>query len=630
MDYPRLIHLDEDSLTRLTSYVEQELLNHYGERSAWVQDLTDLQKEYFAEPSPVAKNFPFKGAANLIIPLIAIVVEALHSKAMTTLFALEDFAVVKVPGMLEDINWGLSKYVNYELLENGADMRSFADNTLLEMFKLGTCVGKAGYEKIVKTAVRTIGDEEQEFEVVTRQGAVADAVSLPNFLMPFSATDPQTAPWCGEEHLITSYEFKTMCDSDFFYDDAWEVLQGYYQNIQSQDLSSDPYLRTVQDLQDQAPVWPANVGFAELWMCFDVDKSGKQKEIVVYYHRLSRKIIGIRYNWYDDLRRPYRIGKMFNVEHRWAGIGAAHQSKVFQREITIQHRQRLDNATIANIRMFKINKMAGYGPGEPLFPGKLWFVDNMDDIESLEAGEVYPSSFNDEIQTLQYAQQRNGVNELNLGMPQSGTPGTASSDMARLQEGSRKYDYSMQNGKRFLTEISRDVIYNSMQFGTRNVEIFNYIPDGQQVQAFLKAAPLSLIREQLLLNITLVGQNENKVQDRASWTQISGFLSSYYTQMFQFAQQIGDQNMLQLLAKIIPSGATEAMQQLLQTFDIRNIDRIIPQQLILGYQATIQNPAVLNSGLLQDGSTNNSPAGGDTGTSPTSQTTGVGNSGGSY
>ncbi len=614
---PRLIHLDEDTEIRLESYIEQELLTHYGERSSWVTSLTDLQKEYFAEPSPTAKTFPFKGAASLIIPLIAIAVEALHAKSMTQLFALEDFANVKVPGQLEDINWGLSKYCNYELLENGADMYNFADNALLENYKFGSMVGKAGYEKIERTIVKDIGGEEEEYTITTKEGAVADNVPLANFLMPFSSQDPQTAPWCGEEHLWPAFKFKQQCDSGFFYEGTWKKMESWVTQTNSQELSSFSYTQELRNLQNQQPVWPKDIGFVELWMAFDTDKSGKDKEIVVYYHRLSRKIIGIRYNWNDDLRRPYRIGKYFNVENRWPGIGAGHQTKVFQREITIQHRQRLDNATIANIRMFKINKLSGYAPGEPIFPGKLWFVDSMEDIEPLEAGEVYPSSFNDEIQSLSYAQQRNGIGDLQLGQSAAGTPGTATENMSRLQEGNRKNDYTMKNTKRFLTNISRDVMLNVFQFGTRNVEIFNYIPNGPAVQQFIQSVPLSLIRQQIVMSLTLVGQNENQLQERASWTQLAGQLQQYYTQMFMFAQQIGDTNMLGMLAKLIPSGATEAMQQILQTYDIRNIERILPQQFILGFTPTITNPALLAGGQ-PNGPVTDTGAGGASGPPATS------------
>jgi hypothetical protein len=574
------------------------------------------------------KTFPFKGAANIVIPLIATVVEALHAKTMTTLFALEDFAIVRVPGVFEDINWGLSKYVNYELLENGVDMYKFADNAHLENLKFGTTVGKTGYEKITKTAVKYLGDQENEFEVTVKQGATADAVKLANFLMPFYAQDPQTAPWCGEEHVKTAYETKQLCTSKFFYDGIWEKLENWVTQTNSLEMSSTPYLNKMEQLENKTPVWPKTIGFVEIWMCWNVDGGDKEKEIVVYYHRLSQTILGIRYNWYDDLRRPYRYANHFKVEHRWSGIGIGKQVQTFQREITIQHRQRLDNATIANIRMFKVNKLSGYGPGEPIFPGKLWFVDSMDDIESLEAGEVYPSSFNDEIQTLNYAQQRSGVNELNLGMPQAGTPGTATSDMSRLQEGNRKWDYSYKNFKRFCTQIARDSIYNAMQFGTRNIAIYDYIPRGQEVKQFIQGAPLSLIREQLILNIELVGQNENKLQERASWVQLSGQLQQYYTSLLQFAVETKNMQLMALLQQYIPSGATEAMKQILQTYDIKNINRIIPEMLVMGYKPDlVNNPQILQmigQGNGDEGSGNTNGA-----TPPTSgisQDEGVGSS----
>lgn len=615
MDFPRLIHLDDETNQRLVSYLETELLNHYAERGSWVSDLEVTQTDYFAEPSQVQKTFPFKGAANIVIPLIATVVEALHAKSMTTLFALDDFVNIKVPGIYEDINWGLSKYSNWELLENGADMYRFADNALLENFKFGTCVGKAGYEKVEKTAVRESGGQETEFTIVTKQGAVADAVQLANFLMPFYCQDPQVSPWCGEEHDDPSYKVKQLCDSGFFYDDAWEKLENWVLQTNNQELSSTPYRQNLERIENKQPVYPKMLGWIELWMSWNVDGGDADKEVVVYYHRLSRTILGIRYNWYDDLRRPYRYCNYFKVEHRWAGIGVGKQIQSFQREITIQHRQRLDNATVANIRMFKINKLSGYGPGEPIFPGKLWFVDSMDDIESIQAGEVYPSSFNDEIQSLSYAQQRSGVNELNLGMPEAGTPGTATSNTQRLQEGNRKSDYSQKNIRRFLTEISRDVICNVFQFGTRNVKIFDYIPNGPKVQQFIKSAPMDLVREQLIMNMNLVGMNENQLQDRASWTQIGGQLQQYYTSMMEFAMQTQDKNLLAMLAKIIPSGATEAMQQILETYDIRNIDRIIPQQLILGYQPDLINNPAINQQLGQPNGPEGTP---DSGGNPES------------
>jgi hypothetical protein len=73
---------------------------------------------------------------------------------------------------------------------------------------------------------------------------------------------------------------------------------------------------------------------------------------------------------------------------------------------------------LANTRMIKINKLAGYGPKEPIFPGKMWFVDDITHIDVMQLGEVYTSAFNQEQSTLMYSQQRTNVNDRSMGMPQ--------------------------------------------------------------------------------------------------------------------------------------------------------------------------------------------------------------------
>jgi hypothetical protein len=271
-------------------------------------------------------------------------------------------------------------------------------------------------------------------------------------LQPYAANDPQQAPWVGEYHSRTAFEVINLINSGFFAEGTREKLESWLTNTAFGSATVDStreFEQSQQKLEKREAVWPNNIDWAEIWLAFDVDQSGEQKEIVVHYHKASETLMSIRYNWNSDLRRPYRIGQFMPVEHRWTGIGICKQTEQFQKEVTTQHRQRLDNATLANMRMIKISKMAGYGPKEPIFPGKMWFVDKMEDLETIQMGEIYPSSYNNETSTLQYYQQRIGINEANLGMPQVGTPGTATSDLARIQEGNKKHDYSYRNLKSF-------------------------------------------------------------------------------------------------------------------------------------------------------------------------------------
>jgi hypothetical protein len=224
--------------------------------------------------------------------------------------------------------------------------------------------------------------------------------------------------------------------------------------------------------------------------------------------------------------------------------------------------------------MFKIHKLAGYGPKEPVFPGKMWFVDEMDHIESFQMGEIYPSGYNNEQATLIYSQQRTTVNEINLGMPQAGTPGTATSDLARIQEGSRKFDFVYQNFTEFTEEIITDVADIIQQHGPRQVEYFDTAEDGPAVKQIL-SLPQSWIREGLVLKLKASTQQQNRVLDRQNWVQLAPLLQQYYVGMLQLAQEGGLPQIGGIIVLKGMNAITEAMKQILESYDVRNINRIL-------------------------------------------------------
>ncbi len=336
--------------------------------------------------------------------------------------------------------------------------------------------------------------------------------------------------------------------------------------------------REQERLEHTTAQWPKRIDWVELYLAFDVDKSRRMKEILVHYHHDANLIMSCRYNPYSDLRRPYRTGVYFPVDHRWRGIGVCKMNEQFQREITVQHRQRLDNATIANMRMFKINKISGYGPKEPIFPGKMWFLDDMTHVESLEMGDVKPSSFSDEQATLIYQQQRVGINELNTGMPQAGTPGTATSDLARIQEGNKKHDFIYDNFTEFTEDIITDIADVIQQYGPRQIEYLDTAEHGAEIRKLLQM-PNSYIRDGLLIKIKASTQQQNRILDRQNWVQLAPLLNQYYEGMLQLAMQGGMQDLEHIIILKGMNAATEALRQVLETYDVRNIDRIIVDEI---------------------------------------------------
>lgn len=384
-DYPKELSLDDTAKERLIQYLDTEIINHNAERSAFNDDLIEWQKDYWAKPVESTNTFPFLGAANIIIPLSAITIEATHARTMTTLFALKQFTTVKAKkSIFTEITKPLEQVLDHELLNN-IKVYNPLNDAVLELIKFGTGIVRVGYEKIKRTAVRTLADDtEEEFAVTTKQGATVEAVPLSRFLMPFAHQDPQTAPWCGLQRVSSPYEMRQMEFSGLFREDAYEDIHNHY----TTPPLNDDFRQHQQELENKEPIMPKEITWYEIWLAFDVARKrdltreygndafppgGEDREIVVLYCPEARCLLSVRYNWHEDLRRPFYKEVYFPVEFRWAGIGACKQLDQFQKEITMQHRQRIDNATLANTRMFKVNKMSNYGPNEPIFPGKMWF-----------------------------------------------------------------------------------------------------------------------------------------------------------------------------------------------------------------------------------------------------------------
>jgi hypothetical protein len=79
----------------------------------------------------------------------------------------------------------------------------------------------------------------------------------------------------------------------------------------------------------------------------------------------------------------------------------------------------------------------------------------------------------------------------------------------------------------------------------------------------------------VLLDIKATGQQQNKIVDRQNWTQIAPLYQQYIMGMMQAAQLTGDQKLMMEIIQTGLRGGTEAMRQILETFDVRDLERFL-------------------------------------------------------
>lgn len=574
--WPRMIKLDKEAEERLRLWIDEEIQNFNQERAPLLENWRTWHTGYWAAPATKEKNFPFKRAANTVVPLQAIAVEATHARQVNTLFSVEPFYSIR-PRSKEWIQAAnpFQKYLQTEVEANESlNMFKFCTETLLELDKLGTCVGKSGYERLTKKSLRRRGDREEEFFVQTRNGPTVGRVPLPNFILRFNETDPQTAPMVGEKHKFSWSQMKSMAqDGRMGKNEVGSVKSYWIQHNQSSEPSDgDQVLQKVEELGLTEPTWAQEFDVYELWISFDVDGDGWDEEIVVDYHKESRTFLSIRYNWYDDLHRPYHICQFFPVEGVWPGIGICKMVEQFQEEATTIHRQRLDNATLANMTQIVLKRNVGYGPGEPIFPGKMWFFDDpTKDIVPLKLSEVYGSSFANEESVTRLYEKRSGINEVILGLPHEGTPGTATSDLTRLSEGKQKFDLTLKHYRKFASSVGYDIVTNLQIFGNQQVHWLVLGEDGAYVEQVLNM-PSTLVRRGAFIDLTVTDSITNKDVEQQKWLSLFQVVTNYYNTVLQLAQLFGPQVFGQVAQRALQA-SDEAMRRLLETFDVVDSDR---------------------------------------------------------
>jgi hypothetical protein len=390
--------------------------------------------------------------------------------------------------------------------------------------------------------------------------------------MPFYATEIDQAPWVGHTFRISEYTLKQMVAASQLASDAYEKLNGYYIGVS---ITNNKVEAEVQELTNTVPVYPSEIELTRVLLDFDVDGNGEESAIEVIFHENSRQILSLTYSE----GRDYEKGVYMPMEYRWYGYGIAKQNNQFQEEVTAQHRQRLDNATIANMAMFKVKKTASWiKDDEPIFPGKKWFVEDMEDIQPMFIGDVKASAYNNENQVVIYSQQRTGVNELTLGMPNVGTPGTASDSLARVQESNRKFDYTYNNKKDFLNRVLWRAAQSIIKYGPADRQVFSILPQGAEVQIYLQ--DIERLKNKMFFNVQLAGAKNNKVLDRNTYTQLAGMQTQYWAQVMGLAQQLQDPNLVQDMAKAALRAADQINLEILRAFDVPN-----PEKLIFNFDA---------------------------------------------
>jgi hypothetical protein len=597
-------HISPRAYRVLIDYLRNEINRALGERRPLEEKWLRYQRMYKAQPERQVKEFPFTGAANLVLPVGATDTDTIYSRLMGILYGPENLwscsplredAVEYAPRLQEFLKWAQRAELN--------TYPAVAD-WLLELCKLGTAVQKQRYKResrmVYEFRETMMGPMERFARVMVKDNPVLEHVSLYDFLVPAGTIELQDAPWCSERIMLTWQQIEQ------------RARAGVYGNVdrlanwQARDKGS--WLRQEIDKMGHfVPGLPNRMEVWESWLDFDIAESGEPMSLVVTLHLPTMTPLRLDYNPFFHQEKPFEVARYLRQEKQFYGIGIMEMLEMFQEETTAMHNQRIDNATLANSVMMKARKNIGIKEDEPIYPGRWFLLDDLNDVQTMQFGRGFDATIQDENLTMSYASRRTGVNDYVMGN-QSAAIGyaTAQTNIMQHQEAAKRFDQTLREVRVALGNSGRRIVELYQQFNSQGKEYTVLGPnDGEIVHQILQF-PLELIRHSVSVDVTATSASLNKEVQIRTNTILMQLVTQYYQQAFEGMSLAMNPQLpppLRMLAQQMVIGGAVMMKRVLDSYDMQDVNVIIPdiREIVYGQSQQLEQLGGPPAGIWPQG-----------------------------
>lgn len=572
-DYLSPVRLSESRLAELTTYIRTEvnavLSGREGMMSEWRQSIED----YEAEPATGRKDFPFEGACNIIIPTISTTADAIFARELNTVFSLDPLWTIRPMNQ----TWFAHAKPSESFLEWAQkyvmSMYDVCWSWYMDATILGTAFVKMPWIEDVRRQLTYLANGAIGFDnVIHHLGPRPEYLPIQDVLMPDGDWDVQSAPWIGNFFRLTKSQLASRKRKPYGYEGVDDLKP----------MSTKDSIRVRRDqIEGFVRSEPYELyELLELWVDWDVNGDGFDEQLVVTYSHDSEKILRVIYNPYLEAYRPYFKTCFMKRPGRAYGIGVARMLRQIAGGITTQFQQFVDNATLANTRIWKARRGCGIKRGDKLYAGKVMFLNSPDDLVGEQMGDVYNSEMSMLGSLREAGERRTGLSDVHLGIesPRTVNRMPATNMLSLLQEGNRRFDLTIRDMRLATAKVGEGALALYQQFRPTGV-LYNVLgSEGHFVEEIWRL-PRSRFKGNLQISVTATSQANNREIEKQSLTQLIQSVGSYYERAFQLLgiivnpQSPGE---VRELAIKTAAGAREMMKRLLQAYAVHDIETLLP------------------------------------------------------
>lgn len=522
------LKLTEEKVEEISNWLYTQLTAMQQDRAEWLQLWKDIE-EYYDKTSLDEKiDFPFEGAAHLMIPLMPTFVETIKAKVANTIWAPADpFATSTQNKYFMPFLKPMRNFITWAV-DNELDLEEVLDMVLSDDLQLGSAV--------VKILYRVEEESRHEYDAATKTWTeIPEVIANHPEIIPIPIEDFyfQLQARSLEESKIKAHRYRR----------TWNDLlrgqaNGKYKNVDR----IEAWVTKTQEEHDRETVEGTEVFIRELeeyelfevWFEYPLTEGALPTKMVWQFHLESRIPIRMQYNWYPLTMDPFELLVYERRRHRVLGTGVGQMVLPFQKEVSTMHNQRIDAGTVKNAPMFKYK-------ADSSIPGQIKFtvgggipVDDMDDIDVLFSGNPYDSTIEDEKQTLSLLRERVGMQDF---MAQDVIANAQSTSvLAAMSESTRRFDTTIRRVRKFLARVMIKVMLLYQKYYPEGKTVLVQGEDGMLVEQAFKF-PEKWITEGLVIDVTATTSTTSKELERQTKLSLFGMVTQAYGQITQYLLQ---------------------------------------------------------------------------------------------
>ena len=577
------ITITDELKERLLPFLDEQIGQALQARSE-LEERWQHWNEQYETARNTLRNQPWDGACDIGIPLTATHCEAIFARIMNTILALDPPFIAKP--LRSDFVLAARRYQDYMVwaAEHRWKFLECLWPTVLNMVKLGTAIIKIPYIRETDLVCQ-YNEDYTAMEMVEEEissGPQFVHVPLQDFLIPVGAKDIEDSPWVAQRSHYTMNDLIKL-EAAGHLDDVKRLEGLGSQNVPEFEARRNEMESILPSYsEDRYSPW-------EWWGEYDADDDGYPEKVVITYHMESRTVLSATHHPYFHRRRPFVRFVYMPREDRFYAIGIPEMLEDPQDGITTMHRQRIDNKSIANMQCFTALQSSGIRPKTKIYPGKVFLVNDHNDIKSFPLGQIFNSTIEDENMLKQYAERRTGISDYSLGRESDavGTKATATATLALIQEGNKRFDLTIRDFRRNLAECAVQALQLNQQFKPLG-EIFTVLgPAGMPVEQIINF-PQEYIRSRISIQVNTSSAGANREVSKQNDLALFGILAQYQMRTLQMVQAYIQAPMPEVKAML--SAMLEAQHRLfsrnLENYDIKDVTEINPNVMeILNGQA---------------------------------------------